>query len=162
MIMKRIFILLTSFSVISCGTYYKNLEKVPGRTAVIKSSSNRKGIFDWSNYTVMSIDDLPVNYATALATRVKEIVVKEGSHNIVLEGSFNQAMGTGGPYEARCDVDMNFIGGRSYVANGIRKGSKLSMWIEDSQTGKVASQIVEVPYQNTPQGYVMPIIIPSN
>jgi len=110
----------------------------------------------------MAIDDMPVNYATALATRVKEIVVMEGTHNIVIEGSFNQAMGSGGPYEARCDIDMNFIGGRAYVANGIRNGSKLSMWIEDSQTGKVASKIVEVPYQNTPQGYVMPIILPAN
>jgi hypothetical protein len=162
MIMKRIFLLLTPLFMVSCGTYYKSPEKVPGKTAIIKSSSNRKGMFDWSNYTVMAIDDLPISYATALATRVKELVVKEGTHNIVIEGSFGQGMGSGGPYNAMCDIDMKFIGGRSYVANGMRKGSKLRMWIEDSQTGKAASQIVEVPYQNTPQSYVMPIILPSN
>ena len=146
----------------SCGNIYQNPPKDPVRTAILRSEATRSGVFTWTHVTVEAVNDKAINYLTAVTTESKEIVVPAGNQNVVLAGTFNQAFGGAGPFEARGDLTINFKPGMDYKANGRVHGSKMLLWIEDTKTGKPASKVLEVPYQSMPRYTSTPIFIPAS
>ena len=146
----------------SCGNIYQNPPKDPVRTAILRSEATRSGVFTWTHVTVEAVNDKAINYLTAVTTESKEIVVPAGNQNVVLAGTFNQAFGGAGPFEARGDLTINFKPGMDYKANGRVHGSKMLLWIEDTRTGKPASKVLEVPYQSMPRYTSTPIFIPAS
>ena len=147
---------------VSCGPMYKNPPKDPAKTATLRSNETRSGLYTWANHTVEAIDNLPVNYAASWTSETKEIVVTSGVHELVMGGTFNRGFLAGGPYSARGDLRMNFKPGRNYKANGRVEGSKLAMWIEDTETSQPVSETIRIPYQFIPQTTYTPIFIPAN
>lgn len=134
----------------SCGVTYQNPPKSP-TTAQVKNVNHRSGIYTWSNFIVESVDNQPVDYTFALTGTTKKIYLTQGTHNLVIKGMFNQNIFSGGPFEARADVPMNFQAGKTYKTAGRVEGSRLAMWLIDADTGKRVTPMAKVPYHAAPK-----------
>jgi hypothetical protein len=53
-------------------------------------------------------------------------------------------------------------GFRKYKLNGRVEGAKKLLWIEDVKTGKAASEVLRLPYQDAAQSTYVRIYLPAN
>lgn len=108
----------------------------------LANSSSRTGLSHWSQFTVMYIDDLPVNYRrplTDLFRDVDSMKLTQGQHKVLVKSEFDKEE-SDCPCTALATLHFNAAAGVEYKVVGEILGDSVEFWIIEQTSGKPVTE----------------------
>jgi len=146
---------------VSCGPSHRNLREDASTTATLRSSGENLGFYTSRSYTVKKIDGKTVSYMTSWKAEDKKIVVAAGKHSVELGGTYELGFGMPSGFALPNTTMVEFLPGNSYITRGRFNYPRMSVWIENTGTGKPACPVMHLPcVPFSGGGYTPPPILP--
>lgn len=154
--------IILAFSLICCGCATVKISDfsvdpdVPNLS--VKGTMNKESWPILTSFKILSINGKPIKYGCTGHYYDSEVVLDEGYAILVVETTRNDGFFEG-IYTGTGEISTFLSGGRKYQVNGKYDGL-IRMWIEDVETHKGVSHIVNVPVFREPTDIYVPIYVP--
>lgn len=155
--MQSKIILLLSLVLVSCATpshYYQSPEAGASAPS-LTNSSQRKGIDQFTRFTVTYIDNAQVSYRRPWFDPFKNmdtISVAPGQHKIIIKSEFDRK-DSDCPCTALAELSFTAEAGVAYRVQGEVLENSVAFWIEEQDSGKVitdkaTAEIIKLQYSS--------------
>lgn len=128
-----------------------------GGPSYIVGHAERRGLADWQNFRVVSVDGKTVSYILSSPTS-KKIALAEGNRKFVVFSEFNRSFSDPCPCQAFGELELEVSANTAYKLTGEIDGAKISFWIED-QSGAVVAGPASYGISTSPRDVIMPIFV---
>ncbi|MEM7542915.1 MAG: hypothetical protein AAF384_15210 [Pseudomonadota bacterium] len=138
-------LLLAIASGCATNNAYRPPSEAQTDAANIVGHSKKHGIYDWENFSLVSIDNKAISHFPLSSPWKKKVKIAAGERELVLFSKFNRGLSDPCPCQAFAHLSLQVEAGISYEIRGRISGIDIEFWIEDS-TGRVVAGPTKATY----------------